>query len=201
MSHLILVRHGESTWNARGVWTGWNDVPLSQKGKKEAKNAGEKLRTYLIDIAFTSVLIRAKDTLTIILSVMGKKDIPIESDIALNERDYGDYAGKNKWKIKEAVGEAQFLKIRRGWATDIPNGESLKQVYERVIPYFTKRIVPEIKKGKHILISAHGNSLRALVKYLENISDEQIPYVEIPTGEPWIYNLDGQMRIIKKIIL
>ncbi len=198
MSYLILVRHGESEWNKTGTWTGLTDIGLSQKGKEEAKQAGRKIKDLPIDEMFTSILSRAKDTGTIILDVAGKKNISITENQALNERDYGIYTGKNKWEIQKEVGEKEFLKIRRSWDHQIPNGESLKDVYKRVVPYYQSMILPDLKQGKNVLISAHGNSLRALIKYLENISDDQIPNLEIPTGQMIIYTINQNGHIISK---
>ena len=200
MAYLILVRHGESEWNEKGLWTGLTDIGLTEKGKEEAKLAGEKLKVLPIDIAFTSVLIRAKQTLDEIKSVLGI-DVPTFEDKALNERNYGIYTGKNKWEIQKEVGEEQFQKIRRGWDVPIQNGESLKDVYNRVIPYYQSEILPKLKDGKNILIVAHGNSLRALTKYLENISDKNISKLEIEIGEVNVFEIDNNENIITKKIL
>jgi 2,3-bisphosphoglycerate-dependent phosphoglycerate mutase len=199
MAKLILIRHGESEWNKAGLWTGLTDIGLSEKGKEEARLAGEKLKGISIDFAFTSVLLRAKQTLDEIKGVLGI-DVPTVEDQALNERNYGIYTGKNKWGIKKEVGDEQFKKIRRGWDVSIENGESLKDVYNRVAPYYQAEILPKLKENKNILVSAHGNSLRALVKYLENLSDNDIENLEIATGEVYIYVLDGQGTILSKQI-
>lgn len=200
MAKLILVRHGESEWNAKGLWTGWTDIGLSEKGKQQARLAGEKLKGFQIDFGFTSVLSRAKQTLQEIKNVLGI-DIPTFEDKALNEKNYGIYTGKNKWEIKKEAGEEKFLKIRKSWDYQIPNGESLKQVYERVIPYFQNKILRYLKQGKNVLISAHHNSLRALVKYLENISDIDIPNIEIKVGEVDIFEIDKKGNVTSKKIL
>ena len=200
MAYLILVRHGESEWNEKGLWTGLADIGLTEKGKEEARLAGEKLKVLPIDIAFTSVLIRAKQTLDEIKSVLGI-DVPTFEDKALNERNYGIYTGKNKWEIQKEVGEEQFQKIRRGWDVPIQNGESLKDVYNRVIPYYQSEILPKLKDGKNILIVAHGNSLRALTKYLENISDKNISKLEIEIGEVNVFEINSNGNIITKKIL
>lgn len=191
MSKLILVRHGESEWNKLGLWTGLTDIGLSKKGSEEARLAGGKLKGFSIDLAYTSVLLRAKQTLDEIKNVLGI-DVPTAENSALNERNYGVYTGKNKWEIQKEVGEEQFQKIRRGWDTPIENGETLKGVYNRVVPYYGSEILPKLKEGKNILISAHGNSLRALVKYLENLSDAEVENLEIPTGGALIYNINSQ---------
>lgn len=198
MSYLVLVRHGESTWNAVGAWTGLTDISLDEKGREIAQKDAELLKDIYFDIAFTSKLRRAQQTLEEIEKEMGK--IPTEESEALNERDYGDFTGKNKWDLEKEYGEEQFLKWRRGWDEKIPNGETLKDVYKRVVPYYEQNILPEIKLGRNVLISAHGNSLRALVKYLENISDEEIPKIELQTGEIYIYQMDNNGKIISKEI-
>jgi len=200
MAYLILVRHGESEWNEKGLWTGLTDIGLTEKGKEEARLAGEKLKVLPVDFAFTSQLIRAKQTLDEVKNVLGI-DVPTFEDKALNERDYGIYTGKNKWEIQKEVGEEQFQKIRRGWDVPIQNGESLKDVYNRVIPYYQSEILPKLKDGKNILIVAHGNSLRALTKYLENISDKNISKLEIEIGEVNVFEIDNNENIITKKIL
>lgn len=198
MAYLILVRHGESVWNAKGLWTGWTDVSLSEKGKEEANEVGNALKDIKIDLAYTSVLTRAIETLDEIKNILNCKDIPTIKDIALNERNYGDFTGKNKWEIKKEAGEEEFQKIRRGYDYQIPNGESLKDVYNRVIPYYRNEILPKLISGKNVIVSAHGNSLRALVKYLDNIPDEDIAKLEIATGEIYIYRFDEKGNILNK---
>lgn len=199
MSYLVLVRHGESEWNASGKWTGLIDISLSEKGKKEAEQAGTLLKDISFDHAFTSGLIRSQETLSIILTTI-HQNVPTTSNDALNERDYGIYTGKNKWDIQKQLGEETFIKLRRGFDTSIPKGESLKDVYNRVIPYFKTTILPLLEQQKNVLISAHGNSLRALVKYLENISDVDIQHLEIATGEVYVYQVNDQGKIVSKEI-
>lgn len=199
MANLILVRHGESVWNAKALWTGWTDVDLSDNGHKQARDAADIIKDLKFDICFTSDLKRAKQTWEEIKTSL-KLDIPTISDKALNERDYGDLTGKNKWKIKEEYGEEQFLIWRRSWDNPPPGGESLKNVYDRVIPYFQNHILPEIQKDKNIIIVAHGNSLRALVKYLENIPDDEISKLEMKLGEPYVFQIDTSGKIISKEI-
>ncbi len=200
MSYLVLVRHGESQWNAKGWWTGLTDIGLTEKGIEEAKQAGRLLADIHFDRAYTSMLIRAQDTLTNILRTIGQPDIPISRHAALNERDYGAYTGRNKWEIQKEVGDEKFLKIRRGWDEPIPNGETLKNVYTRVMPYYRNVISSDIEQGKHILIVAHGNSLRALIKHLENVPDEKIASIELKTGEAYVYTLDEKGIVVKKEI-
>lgn len=199
MSYLVLVRHGESLWNAQGLWTGLTDIGLSEKGKEEARKAGEAIKNIKFQIAFVSVLKRAKETFLEMEKVLGG-EITVVEDAALNERDYGDYTGKNKWQVKEQLGEEKFLQLRRSWDFQIPNGESLKDVYQRVIPYYQDHILPELKNKKNVLISAHGNPLRALVKFLDNIPDNKIAELEIPTGQVLVYQVDGNGKIISKEI-
>ena len=200
MAYLVLIRHGESQWNAKGVWTGLTDISLSEKGRDEAKAAAEKIKDIPLDIAYTSVLSRAKQTWQEMQAILNYSNIEAHENKALNERDYGIYTGKNKWEVQKQVGEEEFLKIRRSWDHPIPNGESLKDVYSRVVPYYTQQILPKLEEGKNVIISAHGNSLRALIKYLENISDEQIPSLEIPTGQVYIYQIDEDGKILSKEI-
>jgi 2,3-bisphosphoglycerate-dependent phosphoglycerate mutase len=190
MSKLVLVRHGQSEWNAKGLWTGWNDPNLNEKGRKEAISAGEKLEDIQFDKAYTSDLKRAQQTLEEILKILKIKKIPTVKAPELKERNYGDLAGKNKWKIKEVYGDEQFMKWRRSWDSPLPNGESLKDVFHRVKPYFEKNMLPELKSGKNLIVAAHGNSLRALVKLIEDISDENISKLEFGLGEVYVYEFD-----------
>jgi len=182
---LVLVRHGESEWNAKNVWTGLTDIGLTQKGRDEAAKAADAVKDISFDAAFTSPLSRAKETLKIM-----RNNVPVHESAALNERDYGIYTGKNKLEIKKELGDENFLKLRRGWDYPIPQGESLKQVYARVIPYYEKEILPLLIMGKKVLVVAHGNSLRALIKYLDTVSDEDISKVELATGEIVMYTID-----------
>ena len=200
MAYLALVRHGQSEWNVKNWWTGLTDIGLTEIGIQEAKSAGEHVKDIRFDIAFTSVLLRAKETWKYMQTEILTKEILTIENAALNERDYGDLTGKDKWKIREEYGEEQFLKWRRGWDTPPPNGESLKDVYSRLIPYFESTIIPQLKEEKNVIIVAHGNSLRALVKYLENISDEIIPSLEIATGEIYLYQIDKDGKVVSKEI-
>lgn len=197
MPFLINVRHGQSQWNLENRFTGWIDIDLSEKGVEEAISAGKKLKGYKFDMAFTSALIRAQRTLDIILDITGQKDIPVEKDKALNERMYGDLQGLNKDEMRVKFGAEQVHLWRRSYDVAPPNGESLKDTADRVLPYWHSKIVPELKKGKNILIAAHGNSLRALVMYLEKLSPEEIVKTEIPTGVPKYYNLDKDLNILE----
>ncbi|MCX7736979.1 MAG: 2,3-bisphosphoglycerate-dependent phosphoglycerate mutase [Candidatus Kapabacteria bacterium] len=198
MPLLILVRHGESQWNLENRFTGWIDVDLSPRGEEEAKKAGDLLKDYHIDYVFTSALKRAQRTTDIILERMNVKDIPIEKDQALNERHYGDLQGLNKQETGEKYGMDQLKIWRRSYDVAPPNGESLKDTQNRVLPYYFEKIVPKLKEGKNVLISAHGNSLRALVMHLENLSKEEVLELNIPTGVPCIYELDENLNILSK---
>ncbi|MBN1634644.1 MAG: 2,3-bisphosphoglycerate-dependent phosphoglycerate mutase [Ignavibacteria bacterium] len=198
MPQLVTVRHGQSQWNLENRFTGWIDIDLSPKGIEEAKSAGEKLIGYKFDKAYTSVLIRAQRTLDIILDIIGLKDLPVEKDKALNERMYGDLQGLNKDDMRKQYGDEQVRLWRRSYDVQPPNGESLKDTAARVIPYFEEKIIPDLKSGMNILISAHGNSLRALVMYLEKLTKEQILETEIPTGIPKVYELDNDLNILSQ---
>jgi len=192
---LVLVRHGESEWNKLNLFTGWRDVDLSDRGIEEARKAGRILRAESLrfDIAFTSALKRAQQTLDIILEELGQTDLPIERDQALNERDYGDLAGLNKDDARERWGAEQVHIWRRSFDTAPPGGESLKDTAERVLPYFNARILPYLKAGKAVLVSAHGNSLRALIMKLDGLSQEEVTELNLATGVPILYtfNSDG----------
>src|SRR3989344_2269732 len=199
MAVLVLVRHGESTWNAKGIWTGWQDPPLSLKGMEEAKQAGELLRDIRFDLAYPSDLFRAQQPLSKIKKTLGAEISTIET-LTLRERNYGDYTGKNKWEIEKELGEDGFKKLRRGWNVPIPNGETLMDVYNRVVPYYKSAILPHLKRGENILVSAHGNSLRALVKYLDGLTDSEVENLEIATGEIIIYQIDENGKVTSKEI-
>lgn len=198
MAYLVLVRHGESTWNAVDAWTGLTDISLDEKGREVAQKDGGILKDIPFDKAYTSALRRAQQTLDGIKEVIG--DIPTTEDAALNERDYGDLTGKNKLEVEEMYGEEQYLKWRRSWDYPVPRGETLKDVYDRVVPYYKEHILKDLGDGKNVLVVAHGNSLRALIKFLENISDEDIPEVEIAVGEIYLYHVDKEGKIISKEI-
>lgn len=225
MYTLVLIRHGESTWNKENRFTGWKDVPLSDKGHEEAKDAGRLLLNegFEFDIAYTSVLRRAIRTLWHVMEQMDLMWIPVIRSWKLNERHYGALQGLNKAETAAEHGEEQVLIWRRSYDTpppalektdkrwpghdrryseldqkDIPTTECLKDTVDRVVPYFEEEIAPKIKAGKRVLIAAHGNSLRALVKHLDNISDDDIVNLNIPTGMPLIYKLDENLKPISK---
>ena len=196
MARLVLLRHGESQWNLENRFTGWVDVPLSPRGIQEAKHAGEKLRSLKFDRAFTSVLARANETLRLVLEIIGQTDIPIEKDKALNERMYGELQGLDKAETAKKYGEQQVKIWRRSYDVRPPGGESLKDTAERVLPYYERTIKPNLLNGETILIAAHGNSLRALIMELEQLSREQVLELNIPTGAPLLYELDKTGKVL-----
>lgn len=195
MPKLILLRHGQSEWNLQNRFTGWVDVDLSEKGVAEAKEAGKLLKGFEIDMVYTSVLKRAIKTAELALSEMGIENMDMIKDQALNERHYGDLQGQNKAEVGEKFGKDQLKIWRRSFDIQPPNGESLKDTLDRVKPYYLEKIEPKIKEGKNILIAAHGNSLRALVMYLENINEKDILELNIPTGIPYVYEMDNDCNI------
>ena len=188
-SNLVLVRHGQSEWNKKNLFTGWKDPELTNKGIEEAVKAGKNLKTKNIkfDIMFTSDLLRAQETGRLILENMGQSDIPVIKNQCLNERNYGDLAGLNKDDAREKWGEEQVHVWRRSFDVPPPGGESLKDTAERVLPYFHSEIFPKVEDGLDVLIAAHGNSLRALVMELEEINSDEIVKLEIATGDPLTY--------------
>lgn len=201
MGKLVIVRHHESEWNKLGKWTGVTDVHLSPYGFEQSKKMGELIKDINFDIIFDSTQIRSQETLSSMLSVSPNNvTIPVEQIKELNERDYGDYTGKNKWEMKDLLGDEEFSKIRRSWDYPIPNGESLKMVYERVLPFFLNKVLPILRENKNVLIVAHGNSIRALIKYIENISDQNIANLEFEFGEVIFYDLDSSGHMIHKEI-
>jgi len=199
MAKLFLVRHGQSLWNLENRFTGWHDIDITELGIEEAKRAGMILKDEKIDIAFTSALIRAQHTLTVILSEIGKPDIPVIIDKALNERSYGSLEGLNKAETAQKYGDEQVHIWRRSYDVIPPGGESLKDTYNRVIPYFENKVAPLLKKGENILIVAHGNSLRSLIMYLEHLSPEEILEREIATGVPITYIFDESFHASRKV--
>jgi len=225
LTTLVLVRHGQSQWNLENRFTGWVDVPLSVKGREEATSAGKKLKNMRFDTMYVSHLMRAIQTLHYILLELSDeripilyheeqrihawehytgnqdKEIPVYQSVDLAERYYGDLQGLNKAETMKKYGEAQVHLWRRSYDINPPHGESLKDTCERTIPYYKKNILPELQAGKNVLIVAHGNSLRSITKYVENISDEEIPKVEIPTGVPIVYTFDSPMKEQKKVLL
>ena len=201
MALLVLVRHGESQWNLENRFTGWVDVPLTDKGRHEAERGGQALRGMRFDRAYTSELQRATETLDIILRVIAQPDIPIERDAALNERHYGDLQGLNKAETAAKFGAEQVQIWRRSYDVAPPGGESLKDTAARTLPYFERVIVPRLKAGENILVSAHGNSLRSIVMHLDRLSKEQVLELNLATGVPIVYDVAPDMTIRSKRIL
>ena len=200
---LVLVRHGESEWNLKNLFTGWRDVDLTEKGVVEARAAGRRLKAQGIsfDVAFTSALIRAQRSLDLILEEMGQSKIAIFRDQALNERDYGNLSGLNKDDARAKWGAEQVHLWRRSYDVAPPGGESLKDTTARVLPYYIQEILPAVLRGKRVLIAAHGNSLRALVMVLERLSTTEIPRREIGTGVPLIYRLNADSTVAEMLDL
>ena len=193
---LVLVRHGQSEWNLKNLFTGWKDVGLSEKGVAEAKAAGERLKRkgFKFDIAYTSALTRAQHTLTLMLDELGQKGLKTVKDQALNERDYGDLTGLNKDDARKKWGEEQVLIWRRSYDVSPPGGESLRDTLARALPYYMKHIQPDVLSGRSVLVSAHGNSLRALIMAIEGLTPEQILKRELETGLPVVYRLKADSR-------
>jgi 2,3-bisphosphoglycerate-dependent phosphoglycerate mutase len=198
MSKLFLVRHGKSEWNKLGKWTGWTDVDLAEEGILEAREAGKLLESENIDKVYTSDLKRTHQTFEGIKHGSGKSHLTHTSHKALNERHYGIHTGKNKWEVKEEVGEAEFNNIRRGWDVKIPEGETLKDVHARVVPYFEENIKKDLGRGENVLVVAHGNTLRALIKHLEQLDEAEVCNVELETGEVHCYDLDDEAKVVSK---
>jgi len=195
---LVLVRHGESEWNKLNLFTGWKDPDLSEKGVAEARTAGRLLKAkgYTFDVAFTSDLLRAQHTLTLMLEELGQTGLTTRKDQALNERDYGDLSGLDKNEARKKWGEQQVHIWRRSYDIAPPGGESLKDTADRVLPYYQYQVWPEVRAGRNVLVAAHGNSLRALIMRLEGLSGEEIIARELATGMPIVYRLraDGTMQ-------
>ncbi len=195
---LIIIRHAESEWNALGKWTGTTDVHLSEKGFRESARLGHAIEDLPIDQAYCSQQIRTLETLETILDASGKIAVPFERSAALNERDYGVYTGKNKWEVKQEIGEEAFNKLRREWDYPVPDGETLKDVSKRVVRFYQDTVVPRLSAGHHVLLVAHGNSIRALVKYIESISDEDVASLEMIFGTVLLYHVDEKGMMLDK---
>jgi 2,3-bisphosphoglycerate-dependent phosphoglycerate mutase len=197
---LVLVRHGQSEWNLKNLFTGWRDIDLSEQGVREAHAAGRRLKAegFRFDIAFTSVLIRAQRTLDIMLEEIGQRDLPVLKDQALNERDYGDLIGLNKDDARKRWGEEQVHLWRRSYDVAPPGGESLRDTAARVLPYYIQEILPRVMRGERVLVSAHGNSLRALVMVLDRHSRDSITRLNLETGVPMVYWLNADTSVAQK---
>lgn len=200
MGMLVLVRHGQSQWNLENRFTGWVDVPITAQGEQEAHRAGRELAGIRFDAAFTSELLRAQQTLNIMLDEIGRKDLPVVKDKALNERHYGDLQGLDKAETARKYGADQVHTWRRSFDVKPPNGESLKDTADRTLPYFHAEILPLVKAGKNVLVSAHGNSLRAIIMDLEKLTPDQIMKVEIGTCRPITYDIGPKGEIVKKTL-
>ena len=200
MAYLVLVRHGQSEWNLLNKWTGFRDVELSEQGKREAKEASELLKDITLHKAHVSDLKRAQNTLDIILDNLGCNNIEKKVHSAIRERDYGDLTGMNKDEAKEKFGEEKFNLYRRSWDVAPPNGESLKDTAARAIPYYEENILADLKAGHNVIVAAHGNSLRTIVKHLDEISDEDISGYEIGTGVIHVYEIDADGKVLSKDI-
>ena len=200
---LVLVRHGQSDWNLKNLFTGWHDVDLTEQGVKEAREAGRKLKAQGLkfDIAFTSALKRAQRTLDLMLAELGQTNIPVIKNQALNERDYGDLVGLNKDDARKKWGEEQVLKWRRSYDIAPPGGESLKDTLARALPYYVTEILPHVMRSERVLVSAHGNSLRALVMVLDKHTPESIIKLNLDTGVPMFYRLKADSTVASKLDL
>ena len=199
LGKLIVVRHHESEWNKLGLWTGRRDVHLTPYGFEKSEEMGRLVKDICFDYAFASMQVRSIETLSSMVNVcMADAVLPTEHSAALNERDYGDFTGKNKWEMEKMVGPEEFEKIRREWDYPVPHGETLRQVYERAVPYFLEKVLPLIRSGKNVLIVSHGNTIRALIKYIEKIPEEKVRDIEMLFGSIVIYDLDSEGHMITK---
>lgn len=200
---LVLVRHGQSEWNLQNLFTGWRDPDLTERGIAEARAAGRGLKRdgYGFDVAFTSELLRAQRTCSLILEEMALPDVPIIRQRALNERDYGDLSGLNKDAARARWGDAQVHTWRRSYDVRPPGGESLKDTAARVLPYYIAAILPRVMAGQRVLVAAHGNSLRALAMVLDGLKEEQVPDLQIRTGVPLVYRLNADTTVASKTVL
>lgn len=198
MGRLVLIRHGQSQWNLENRFTGWVDVPITETGAQEARRAAKLLDGARFDLAFTSKLIRAEQTLQIILEETGQKALPVHRDQAINERHYGDLQGLNKAETAKKYGDAQVHIWRRSYDVAPPGGESLKDTAARALPYFREKIMPEVKAGRSVLVVAHGNSLRAIVMELDGLSQEQVMELNIDTCKPITYEIDASGKVLQK---
>jgi len=200
---LVLVRHGQSEWNLQNLFTGWRDVDLTDKGVAEAQAAGRQLKALGLrfDVAYTSALVRAQRTMDLMLEELGQRSLPVIRDQALNERDYGDLSGLNKDDARKRWGEEQVHIWRRSYDVAPPGGESLKDTAARVLPYYIQDILPRVLRGERVLVSAHGNSLRALVMVLDHLSPQEIVKREIATGVPLIYRLNPDSTVAERKVM
>lgn len=198
MGKILFIRHGESELNAKGVWTGKTDTDLTDKGRADAEKMGEAIKDIEVAHAHTSSLKRTHQTLEHVLKGHGKTNVNRSAHPELDERDYGDLTGKNKWQVKDEIGEEAFTGIRRGWDYPVPGGETLKDVHDRALPFYLQRIVPRLQQDENLVVVAHGNTIRALMKHIEGIDEADIANVEMPFGTIVIYEVDHQGKATHK---
>jgi 2,3-bisphosphoglycerate-dependent phosphoglycerate mutase len=198
MSALVVIRHGQSQWNLENRFTGWTDVPLTERGRTDARKTAEVLRDFTFGAAFTSKLQRASETLTIILEALGQSDIPIVADAALNERSYGDLTGLNKAETAAKYGQEQVLLWRRSYKTRPPKGESIEDVGHRVLPFLESTILPEVRAGKNVIVVASGNSMRPILKLFDTLDDETAATMEVGLCTPYVYWFEGGTLVLRK---
>lgn len=195
---LVIARHHESLWNKEGLWTGSRDIHLTEHGFKKSEEMGLLIKDLPIDNAFASMQVRSIETLSSMLTALNLFNVPISHTHALNERDYGDYTGKNKWEMEKLIGEKPFEEMRRGWDVPIPHGETLKMVYERVIPFYRSVILPLLLAEKNVLVVSHGNALRSLMMYLESIPPDEVHNLEMLFGAVVLYTINSEGKMISK---
>lgn len=200
MAKLVLVRHSLSEYNAKGLWTGWDDPDLTEQGIEDAKKSGESLKDIRFDLAFIAPFKRNRETLSQIKKVLGQENLRVTESDEIRERNYGVFTGKNKWEVKKEIGDEEFQKLRRGWDYPVEKGESLKQVSERFIPFYLSSILPKLKEGQNILVVSSGNALRTLVKYLESLAEDEISKFEFGIGEDYVYDIDKEGKVLHKEI-
>lgn len=198
MGKFIVARHHESDWNHKGLWTGMRDRHLTEYGFKKSEEMGLLIKDLNIDRAYASMQVRSIETLSSMLEAIGQFHVPTEHVSAINERDYGDYTGKNKLEMEQTLGKDGWNNIRREWDCPIPHGETLKMVYQRTVPFFLGHILPYIRKGENVLMVSHGNAIRSLMKYIERIPDEHIKDIEMPFGTVMVYELDDDGYMVSK---
>lgn len=198
MAKLIIVRHHESEWNKTGQWTGIRDRHLTEYGFQKSAEMGLLIKGIHIDAAFASMQVRSIETLSCMLEALNLTHVPTVHASALNERDYGDYTGKDKWQMQDLLGEEEWNKVRREWDYPVPRGETLKMVYERIVPFYTEHIVPMLNDGKNVLMVSHGNAIRALMKYIESIPDSAVKDIEMLFGGILVYEVDSTGHQVSK---
>ena len=198
MAYLVLVRHGETDWNAEGLFTGQTDIPLNDRGKEQAKYAAYFLRDIKFNSCYASNLSRSKDTLHYLIRELNLNNTNIIEAKELTERNYGMFEGKSKKEVIQKYGKDWVHKLRRSWNYPVPNGETLKAVYERVVPYYQEHILADLKDHKNVLVAGHNNTIRVLIKYLENLSEEELENFELGNGEVYIYEIGNNGKVTRK---